>query len=330
MAISLGQHQRTRQWFSQWLARRLPPSKSITLAHKSIFILPTGFGVIWLMLVVLLFVFGTNYQNNLIIALAFLLLSVFNTCIIYSYRNLAGIQFVAKPSPQHYAGDTLLYAIEVSAKYQQCDVQINFPNNATVTLAEVNHTPSQTLVPLANTKRGYVHPGRLKVSSRYPLGLCRTWSHLDLDNQQVVFAQPKTSTAALQALDDANDESHHHQGKSVIGVDEYHGLREYVVGESLRQVAWKQWAQGKGMLTKEFQQPQGAPLWLTLAINSPIDLETQLSELTWCVDQLSRKQQTFGIKLNQQIISPNNGEQHRLQCLTAIALYGQASAREPL
>ncbi|QLE85735.1 DUF58 domain-containing protein [Shewanella sp. Scap07] len=326
MAITTNKQSKLNQWFRHWLARRLPASKSITLAHKSIFILPTGFGVIWLMLVVLLFIFGTNYQNNLIIGLAFLLLSVFNTCIIYSYRNLAGIHFTAKPSPQNYAGEKLLYAIEVSAKYPQFDLQVNYPENTTVTLSEVNATTMQTLVPLANEKRGYVHPGRLKVCSRYPLGLCRTWSHLDLDNQQIVFPKPIKTEASLRALDEESQQSEKLQGKQIIGVDEYHGLKEYVVGESLRQVAWKQWAQGKGMLTKQFQQPQGAPLWLALTTDTSKDIETQLGELTWCVDQLSRKKQIFGLKLTAQTINPDSGENHRLRCLTALATYGQQSS----
>ena len=68
-----------KRW-SAWISRRLPPSAKVTLGHKGIFILPSAFGLVWLALVVLLYLFGTNYQNNLVIGLSLLLASIFNTC----------------------------------------------------------------------------------------------------------------------------------------------------------------------------------------------------------------------------------------------------------
>ena len=39
---------------------------------------------------------------------------------------------------------------------------------------------------------------------------------------------------------------------SMAGSEDFYGLREYVAGDSLRQVAWKNVARGQGMHVKQF------------------------------------------------------------------------------
>ncbi|AQS36389.1 hypothetical protein Sps_01220 [Shewanella psychrophila] len=307
-------------WWNAWLARRLPPSKQITLAHKSIFILPTGFGLLWASLILLLFILGTNYQNNLIIGLSFLLASLFNTCIIYSYKNLAGLSLSSLPSPQAYAGETLVFPIKLSSKQAQFEVLVSYPNNQVNVVKVIKEEAQLSLLQFNNPSRGRIIPGRLKIESRYPLGLCRAWSHIDLDNQVIVFANPIESHSTLSALDTDDISLTLDKGLHVQGVDEFKGLRQHIPGESLRQVAWKQLAQGRGMLSKEFQQPQGQPLWLTLDNLSAVDIEERISKLTWSIDKLSERGQIFGLVIGHYKIPPSDGESHRLACQQTIAL----------
>ncbi|WP_428613522.1 DUF58 domain-containing protein [Shewanella sp.] len=314
-------HGRLRQWWQAWIDRRLPASRRVTLAHRSIFILPTGFGLFWLLFVILLFLFGTNYQNNLVIGLSILLLSLFNTCIIYSYRNLAGMTLEAKVGPEAYAGERLLYPVLLSAKQVQHQVILSYEEQSPQIITRVNGKTQEALIPLANDRRGWVAPGRLKVESRYPLGLCRAWSYVDLANAQIAFAHPKPGKIALSAEQAGDNDEHKDQGKCVVGVDEFRGLKPFVTGESLNQIAWKQLAQGRGMLTKEFEQPQSAPQWLVLDDTAP--LEEQLSQLTWTVDRLFAKGQIYGLKLPGKTIAPAGGEQHRRLVLSTLAVYPQ-------
>nr|WP_281213391.1 DUF58 domain-containing protein [Shewanella insulae] len=310
---------RLSAWWQAWIARRLPANKRVTLAHRSIFILPTGFGLFWLLFVVLLFLFGTNYQNNLVIGLSILLLSLFNTCIIYSYRNLAGMTLEAKTGPEVYAGETLLYGVSLHAKQVQHQVELSYEKTQVQTIARVADKAQEALIPLSNSRRGWIHPGRLRVESRYPLGLCRAWSHVDLANAQIAFARPKAGQYELSAEQQGDDHLAKDQGKQVVGVEEFQGLKPFVTGESLNQIAWKQLAQGRGMLTKTFEQPQSAPQWLTLDSHAP--LEEQLSLLTWAADRLSAKGQIFGLKLPGKTLAPSSGEKHRHLVLATLAVY---------
>ncbi|WP_445778121.1 DUF58 domain-containing protein [Shewanella sp.] len=314
-----------KRW-DRWLSKRLPPKKHITLSHRSIFILPSGFGLFWMGLIVLLYLFGTNYQNNLVIGLSLLLASVFHTCIIYSYKNLAGLSFNAVNPPIAYAGDNTVFPIMLTGhnrdKYHDTSHQqicLQFSQQRHVRVKQLQQQTLAT-VPFTHPTRGYINPGRIKVSSNFPLGLCRAWSYVDLDIHHVIFAKPEACDILLTSQQSDNDSQYEH-GKLRPGVDEYKGLRSYVEGESLKHVAWKQWAQDKGMLTKEFAEPEGLPVWLTLANTSGKDLEQQLSRLAWQVDKLSQTQQIFGLILGQTVINQHTGEAHRIACQTAIATY---------
>jgi uncharacterized protein (DUF58 family) len=305
--------------WTQWLARRMPPASSITLSHRSIFILPTKFGLLWLALVLLLYLFGTNYQNNLVIGLSILLFSLLNTCIFYSYRNLAGLTLMAQPVPQAYSGETLSFPIRLSSTHQAFEIGLNFPQNRIKTVRVADETPKTAQVPCVSDQRGWLRPGRLKVESRYPLGLCRAWSHVDLDVKQIVFAEPIATALSLGSITEPSQDKLQ-QGKETAGVEEFRGLKEHVIGESLKQVAWKQWAQGRGMLTKEFAQPQGEPIWLIQERLGDRELELQLSHLCWQIDKLSETGFVFGLLLGSERIAPGLGEQHRIACQQAVAL----------
>lgn len=313
-----------RQWQS-WISRRLPASEQITLGHKSIFILPTGFGLTWLFLLVILFLFGTNYQNNLVMGLSFLLLSIFNTCIIYSYKNLAGLTLSSAQANNHIAGQPIYFPLNLASPNRAYEVQLNFENQPVEIVKKVNPHQTQAIISYNKAHRGINHPGRIKIETRYPLGLFRAWSHIDLSLAQLVYAKPIIDPKPLR-LRPQQTSDQQETGKYVSGIDEYKGLKEYTRGESLKQIAWKQWAQGRGLLTKEFEEPQGAPMWLSLKADSE-DIELALSHLAWHTEQLSAKGQVFGLKMGGISIPPSHGEQHRNKVQTQLALFPNPKSR---
>lgn len=328
-------YQNARQAFRRWIAKRIPAKRQLTLSHRSIFILPSAFGLAWIGLILLLYLFGTNYQNNLVIGLSLLLASLFQTCIIYSYKNLSGLTLSAMKHPQAYAGETASFSVQLSSKAGAASHSSPSANHQQICLrfAKQHHVRVQSVfevslahVPFDGSKRGRLRPERITVESYFPLGLCRTWSYVDLDLEQIVFAKPKPADLKLRSTQ--QDLQEHQQGQQRAGIDEFNELRPFVQGESLKQVAWKQWAQGKGLLTKTFSQPQGKPLWLLLSHTSGQDLEDRLSKLAWQVDELSRRSQVFGLVLDDvHTINQNTGEAHRIACQQALALYMSPNAK---
>ena len=62
-----------RRRFWRWIQRRLKPQREQTLNNKKLFIFPSRAGFGFLGFAFLLWLVGTNYENNLVLGLAFLL-----------------------------------------------------------------------------------------------------------------------------------------------------------------------------------------------------------------------------------------------------------------
>ena len=63
--------------FSRWINRRIPRADSVLFSQKNIFILPTGAGVVFGILLLIMLITGINYQNSLIYLLTFMLGALF-------------------------------------------------------------------------------------------------------------------------------------------------------------------------------------------------------------------------------------------------------------
>ncbi|MEC9334228.1 MAG: hypothetical protein VX786_04235, partial [Pseudomonadota bacterium] len=86
----------------KWLDRRVPASHEHHLNVNSIFILPSGFGWSFIILSLCLFLLGTNYQNNLMLLLSYLCLSIMLLTLFYTHQNFARLALKATPpSPFH-------------------------------------------------------------------------------------------------------------------------------------------------------------------------------------------------------------------------------------
>ena len=74
------------------------------------------------------------------------------------------------------------------------------------------------------------------------------------------------------------------------GQDDFVGLRRYAPGDSLRQVAWKAFARGQPVMTKQFSGLEAGELWLTwLDLPADMRLEARLSRLTrWVLEAGAR------------------------------------------
>jgi Uncharacterized conserved protein (some members contain a von Willebrand factor type A (vWA) domain) len=313
---------RWQQRMADWLAQRIPPAAQITLNRHNLFIFPSRTGGVYLALTAAIFLLGSNYENNLVLALAYLLFSLFVISMHYCHFNLSGLHIEAIPTSTSYAGKTVRFQIQIHTRSRR-----RYDLHLTADGAIGEHLPElaaqdQLGVSFLTQRRGWLHPGRLRLSSQWPLGLLQCWTLIDLQQRVLVYPQPQPCELQLQA-DDAMASgdravSAHHQ---TTGMDEIQGVRPYRPGESLSQIAWKQVAQGRGWVSKEFSTPLPEQCWLELRKTPGYTLEEKLSHLCYQLQLLERQGSRYGLLLGQQRIPPGAGEPHQTACLTALALY---------
>lgn len=170
----LGWRRFREQWQQRWLTRRIPPARQMTLGPRSLFILPTRMGLLYLLVMIAIYLLGTNYQNNLVLLVSYCLGSLFMAAMWLTHRNLLGLELLGGSTMLGEAGSQV--PIQVTVRSGRSCQALHFAlNEGSLWLAQANSTPQSLTLPVRGMQRGRLPLGRLRVESRYPLGLFRCW-----------------------------------------------------------------------------------------------------------------------------------------------------------
>ena len=310
---------------NQWIDQRLPPQRSILLNRANVYIFPSKAGFSFLLIVFLLWLIATNYENNLVFGLAFLLASLFVVSILHTYSNLAGISITAVRSKPVFAGENVAFELLLKRHnrraYENLWLSWRQMPPQIVNLSDIEQKKIKLYLP--SNQRGWLNPGRLLVQTYYPLGLLRAWTRLDLDLRTLVYPKPITAGPIPMAQGAAGEGSI----MTCRGTEDFYGLKEYQVGESLRHVAWKQYARGQGLYTKEYTASVDRRIWLDWDYLAGMNAEARLSRLCDWVLAAARTESEYGLRLPGQEIAPNQGMEHRDKLLKALALFDLNSTK---
>lgn len=307
--------------WDHWLARRIPAAASVRLDQRRIFIIPTLVGAAFALALLLMLLAAINYQNSLAYGLTFMLGAVFVVAILHTYRNLAGLTLEAGGAGAVFAGEHGRFRVRlVSSARPHRAIALGWSPATLQSLDVPALGVSECELNLPTHQRGWLRPGRLRVESRFPLGILVAWSWVDLDQVLLVYPRPLVGELPLAAgADDRVDEQGSFaQGR---GAEDFQGLKCYQPGESKRHVHWKAYSRGQGLLVKDFAALSGQePVLDFEALGG--DVETRLSLLCHWVLHLSERQQPFALRLPGQVLATENDERHRDECLRALALFG--------
>lgn len=296
--------------------------KKVRLTLKKIYILPTKHGLLLALLLLGMLLGSVNYNNNIGYVVSFFLGSCTVLAMIYTVQHLAGLEFLAGKSLSSFAGKQAYFSIICYEKngFERQNINIAISQNRQ-SLWIAPYSRQEIALSCPAPKRGRLALETIIVSTTYPFGIFRAWAYLKLDQETIVFPRPIPETIGLFDFEPAEQGSNPF-GRKIKDSDELNGLRAYQPGESFRRIVWKIYARGKGLWSKEFalNQEQG-PIWLDWSLLAPTDLETKLSIFCRLVLIASERDQVYGLRLPTLTIPPGQGNNHKNQCLTALALF---------
>jgi uncharacterized protein (DUF58 family) len=306
--------------FFAWLDRRMAPAAGYELRRDKLYIFPTRTGLVFSVLVAILWMLGTNYQNNLILGLCLLLASLFILVILRTHNNLAGLQIQFKSADSGFAGENIPFSFSVTngTRQHKDGVHLQWYGEPSAALALESLESGTVAVPAFAPQRGYLEPGRLRVETVYPLGLLRCWSWLNIDARAVVYPNPENHRElAAHFVEGEQDQV------TMPGGEDFAGLRSYYPGDPLKHVAWKHYARGQGFMSKQFDSGVSHQTWLSWQALDGLETERRLSTLCYWALHYDRLGQAYGLDLPGTHIAPAVGPQHRHQVLSALALFGK-------
>nr|WP_276583603.1 DUF58 domain-containing protein [Pseudomonas sp. RIT-PI-S] len=307
---------------AQWQARRSPAAPRVVLDHRRIYILPSSSGYGYLLTVLLVLLAAINYQNSMAYALAFTLAALFVVAILHTYRNLGGLELAAVPPAPVFAGEQARVALGLESRGREH--QAIYLGWTAAQLQRCDLAPGhgqRVELPLATARRGWLQAPRIRLETRFPLGLVRAWSWVDLGQRVLVYPQATAGPMPPRSGPAADAEDH---GWHLLdtGVDDFQGLQEYRPGDSWRRLHWKAYSRGQALLIKAFAEVGGRDPALDFdALPGPA--EERLSVLCHWVLELSREGRPFSLRLPGLALAAAADEPHREASLRALALYGQ-------
>ncbi len=291
---------------------------SVTLTRRRIYILPTYYGLLFSMLLMLLLVGATNYNNSLGFVLTFLLASVGLVSILHTYRNLHHLKVSAGKAKATFCGATASFQLllENPGKNRRNTICVRFKGQLP---AAINLSPNETTeikLTTPATQRGWQPLEKITVDTIYPLGLFRAWTHVSLPKSCLVYPRPATQALPPISTGDGTGKSSPQNGG-----DDFIGFRSYQPGDSPRHVNWKAAAHSEALLTKRFGGNESDEQWFEWASLQGLDTESRLSQLCrWIIDAEQRGHH-YGLRLPSSTIQPGQGGDHQHRCLKLLALF---------
>lgn len=308
---------RIRDQVNGWQDRRQPSATSERFTQRNLYIFPAREGLRFLVVVFLIWMLGTIYENNLVLLLAFFLVAVFVSTIFSTHANLDGLSVRLGDSDPVFAGEELQVPLIFDNKsrrwrrrifvlYQGLEHVVDVPPSAQAT----------THLRIATDQRGWLSLGRLRVYTRYPLGVLHAWSWPLLKSNCLVYPQPIERD--FTSSDGSESDGLAPAGR---GIDDFAGLEEWQPGVPAQRIAWKQYSAGRGMLEKTFEAQAGNPTWIDWDSYAGLSTEDRLSAMCDKAVQMESIGQSYGLKLASLRMAPSQGERHLRQLLTALAIY---------
>ena len=318
-----------RQRLSQWFLNRLPPSDTLTLTQRNVYLLPTRPGWMLCFTLLLLLVASINYQLNLGYLLTFLLAGSAVVGMHVCHGNLRGLTLHLQPPAPVHAGLAVTLAVRLSSERKRprwglgLGVVPEGREPPHLAWADVPAQGSSVLqVAWPAPRRGLLKLPTITAQTLFPLGTFRVWTVWRPAAQVLVYPAPEPHAPALPPGEPLGGAA---GGARAQSTGEFDGVRAYRRGDPMKSVVWKKAAQAfasgrDNLVSREAQTAQRHQLWLDHASCGAQGMEARLSRLTAWVLQADRLGMDYGLRLPGRVIAPDQGASHRNRCLEAMAL----------
>ncbi|HEX7341778.1 MAG TPA: DUF58 domain-containing protein [Rhodanobacteraceae bacterium] len=307
-----------RRWWPSLKYRTPSEALPIVLGRKRIYILPTGFGVGFAAILVVMLIGALNYTNNAALLTTCLLGAAAAGSLLTTFRDMDGLRLDAIRADAAHAGESIRLQLDFAvAKRTRNALQLDI-DTQTVPFSVASQAGYTLEFYLPTRQRGWMPLPRLRVCSTWPFGLFRAWSWLAPTQPALVYPRIESDgppPPAGQAPGQHRPQPHRHAG------DDFAALRAYRAGDPLKLVAWKASARHEGLLVRELERPLARPEW-TLDWRDVANLEHEagISRLARWVEEAHAAGAHWSLRLPDHQFGPDGGIEHYHECMRALAL----------
>lgn len=285
-----------------------------------VYLRPTVAGLWWIGTLIILFLIGWGYSNNLCLALAVLILAVTVLFLMEAHFNLDGIhvskvqvvdQFAQYPTPVNIQWSSRQKRQRRLIKLSwDGNGVMNGPTGADGFSGTGGQAQSSWIFPIRGAKI-FRH---IILSSSYPLGLFHAWSYQTIAGTAWIYPSPVPGNVSSVGEDaDSEDVRMQASGEG----EEPSEFRRYVEGDPPARVAWKVVARGLPPHTKTFEAPHSEKKLFHWPWGS--GSEEERSQLSAALFEAFQKGDAWALITQDQRFDWDTGADHYRRCQRALA-----------
>ncbi|WP_010363420.1 DUF58 domain-containing protein [Pseudoalteromonas citrea] len=311
MRSSIIQH-----WFAKFVSRR-HTANHMVFKHDSIYVLPSQSGLLFIGITILNFVLGINYQNNLILAVSYIMAILLVVSLLSGYINFNRLELKLLSVSDDQEGTSTGAKLELKTNKERHNIIIkHIDTGSEIDISEmVKNTIIDINLPY---KRGVYTLDRFRIISHFPFGLVTVWSYLNCNKVLHVYPIPIEENAEIRHIIKGADGEL--DVNRVQENDEFNELKPYQKGMSLNKVSWRHFAKSQQMLIKDYTSEKPVSLGFDFDLVTG-DIEERLSKLCFLVLEASNNQQPFALKLPHKTLPIGTGQTHQVKCLELLSEY---------
>lgn len=309
-------------WIDAKIGPRGPTFGEVRLSQRSIYILPSKAGLLYGGVLLSMLVASINYQLSLGYALTFLLGGIGMVGILHTFRNLTSIVLRPGRAEPVFAGQLAEFSLVLvnPGNLERYAIRVIASGMAQEMVADLPPAGDRMVsIALPTERRGWMSIPRLRIWTRYPIGLWRAWSYWQPSMRVLVYPTPESPAPPLPST-----VSQAAEGEGLgQGEEDVAAIRPYRAGDSLRRIAWKAVARSGGddLLSKDFDGGGRGELLLDWqSLPSALDTEAKISRLARFVIDAEAAGARWTMNLPGLEIEADAGPAHRQRCLEALAL----------
>lgn len=305
-----------RQHFRTWARPRQRETLPVRLDRSRVYVLPTGFGLFFALLLAAMGLGALNYNNNPALLLCLLLAGAANTSLLVAHLQLSGLVISAVGGEPVAAGTPLAVRVHAHAALGRERRGLRVGRGEWSAILSLDDAAGEATLTVPTVRRGWLDLDRLRISTTRPLGLARAWAYVWPDAPLLVYPAPEPHGPPLPTGSGEQTKARLHPAG-----DDVHHLRAYRRGDPRRAIAWKPSARRDALLVREYEQPLGADVVLDWHQLPPLGYEARIQRLARWVDEAEREGRRYRLLLpGQPVLGPAFGTAHRHACLRALAL----------
>lgn len=293
----------------KWLSERFQFNGTKQLKQRDILVFIDKYGYLYLVLILITFIAGINYANNLILGFCFLISAILCMSFYLTFKQLHELQIEIVIPLLGQVGK--MVPIQLNIRQDRLKTKYLF-----IKLGEQIHPllldrlEQQLTVEFLAESRGLFTLANIQIYSTYPFGLVRAWSYFYLKNElwiapKVAYFQNEYQSAVDTGLPD---------------MDEYRELRNFQAGDALQWISWKQAARGQGLYVKQFEDQHDLNVIHIEYEKMPsTEHEEKLSLMMGLVERCEQQQVQYTLSIGNLKIEQGIGRLHMHQAQLLLA-----------